>query len=290
MAQITVNELDSLIRKNINEKGLRFDISNDQIEEIKQKIKNIAFKKEENKPVITNEEENISMNLPAEEIRPQTITQTTTINKDNMELSQKEGELKQKEEEISKREASIANKEAELQRKEDELKYKPVIPSVLDNMGAEKVFIFNTNEISVGAEALTNTSLRLMSNPDEKKSMHDIWAQEGKKKAEVYLVKFEKIGEIELNPFAGTSDFVEKRIEDGQIPSSVPADGLTPEDAQKSQEPTEGLKDAIAPVSSAILPAANDMGLLNAVNVEQILKDKLEDIMRNYFLQTYPKV
>ena len=48
-----------------------------------------------------------------------------------------------------------------------------------------------------------------MNDPDVKKSMNDLWIQEGKTKADVYVAKFEKMGEIEFNYSNGTSRFTE---------------------------------------------------------------------------------
>ena len=52
--------------------------------------------------------------------------------------------------------------------------------------------------------------MRLMDDPDVKKSMHDLWIQEGKTKAKVFVAKFEEMGEIDFNYADGTSKFTEK--------------------------------------------------------------------------------
>jgi hypothetical protein len=91
--------------------------------------------------------------------------------------------------------------------------YTPELPSFLNKIEPAKVIVFDMNELSHGGENLTNAPLRTFENPDVKKSMNDFWVNEGKKKAEVYMAKFEKIGEIEFNYVNGTSQFVEKRFD-----------------------------------------------------------------------------
>ena len=91
--------------------------------------------------------------------------------------------------------------------------YTPELPSFLNKIEPAKVIVFDMNELSHGGESLTNAPLRTFENPDVKKSMNDFWVGEGKKKAEVYMAKFEKIGEIEFNYVNGTSQFIEKRFE-----------------------------------------------------------------------------
>ena len=43
--------------------------------------------------------------------------------------------------------------------------------------------------------------------------MHDLWMDKGQMKAEVYIAKLEKIGELEFNYANGTTQFVEKRFD-----------------------------------------------------------------------------
>lgn len=291
MAQLKVSELDNLIKRKIQEKGLLNDISEEQFNEIKEKIKNAARVRAD-ETMAFNEEEaagNVVLDIPKQEVTPQAITQTTTVDNTQIELAKKEGELKTKEEEISNEQANLANRESELQRKEDELKYKPIIPAVLQNLGSEKMFVFDTNELSLGGEALSSAKLRLMSNPDIRKSINDIWACEGRKDAEVYVVKFEKIGDIVFNPFEGTSTFEEKRFESAENLANVPQDGMTPSDAIKSQEPTENMIDAVTPISNAVLPPSTDMGL-KTVDIEKIVKDRVDSILRNHYNDTFPKL
>ena len=295
--KINSSEIDSLIEKKIREKGLVGDITLEKLSEIKEKIISQLKKPElvipvnEQVPPAVTPEVPETAPTPVQTLpgTPEAITQTVSVSKDAVELAKKEGELEQKEKEISNREATVANKESELQRKQDELSYKPQIPAVLESVGNEQFFIFNENELSLGAEALSSANFRLMSNPDLKKSMIEIWATDGKKNADVFLVKFEKIGEVSFDPFQGTSKFEKKPFEAGQTPSDVPIEGLTPEDAMASQEATEPMQDSIEPVSNVTLAPSADMGL-NSIDMENLLKSRLDDIIKDYFLQKYPKM
>lgn len=291
--KINSSEIDSLIEKKIRERGLVGDITLDKLAEIKEKIKSQLKKSEQpesiNEQVPTTVPE-ISSIQPTQTVptAPEAISQTISISKDAVELAKKEGELEQKEKEISDREANVANKESELQRKQDELSYKPQIPAILDNVGNEQIFVFNTNELSLGAEALSSTNFRLMSNPDLKKSMIELWATEGKKNADVFLVKFEKLGDISFDPFQGTANFEHKPFEDGQNPS-IPMEGLTPEDAKNSQEVIEPMQDSIEPISNVTLSPSNDMGL-NSIDLDNMIKNRIDNLIMSHFLEKYPKM
>lgn len=91
--------------------------------------------------------------------------------------------------------------------------YTPELPEFMNSIEPGKVIIFSQNELSEGGENLSNKPLRTFSNPDEKKSMHDLWMENGKRKAEVYMVKLEKIGDLEFNYANGTTQFIEKRFD-----------------------------------------------------------------------------
>lgn len=91
--------------------------------------------------------------------------------------------------------------------------YKPTMPAFLEKIDPAKIVIFSQNELSESGENLSNKPLRTFENPDQKKSMHEFWMENGQKKAEVYMAKLEKIGELEFDYANGTTKFVEKRFE-----------------------------------------------------------------------------
>jgi hypothetical protein len=83
----------------------------------------------------------------------------------------------------------------------------------MDKIEPGKIIVFDMNELSQGGENLSHTPFRTFENPDVKKSINDMWTEEGKRKVDVYIAKFEKIGNIEFNYANGTSQFIEKRFD-----------------------------------------------------------------------------
>lgn len=94
------------------------------------------------------------------------------------------------------------------------LEYTPELPDFSKKLEPSQVFVFDMNELSEGGENMANKPFRTISNPDERKSMHDFWIKEGKTKADVYICKFERIGEIDFNYSNGTAQFVDNKFTD----------------------------------------------------------------------------
>lgn len=286
--KITSKDLEKLIRLNIRNKGLSTDISEEKIAEIKEKIKQEINKdKPKSNPVtLQNEAPNqnqvvdISTNPPS--ALPSPVQKSTEENVQAVNLAQKEGEISAKEQEIAKKEGELNAREQQLKQKEQEASYKPQLPSVLENIGAEKMFVFSRNEISLGAEALTNTVFRLCANPDEKKSVHDVWIAEGKTQYEIYLVHFEKIGNMTFDPFQGTTNFDDIKTENVQNQNIPQEDKNQEQKALDSQRVADPLFDSIEPVKDVTLEPSTSMGL-DTVNVENVINKKIEEIIGNYF-------
>ena len=280
MAKITTSELEEMIRKKMQESGLSDkEITEELLENLSDKIKEAVNKdvKEKEEDIVLDVSPKTPTATPGE--APSPITQDVVEDPKSEELAKKEGELEEKEKEIQRRAATIDQKEIELgqreqqlRQKENEVAYKPELPKIFDKIGPEKIFIFDTDEISAGGEALSQTPFRLVSDPDVKRSMHDLWLEKGKKDADIFLVKFEKLGSINFDPFAGTSKYEEKKFE-----------------IDKPEKPTGQVEempqppiDAIEPVKDVTQPLSNDMGL-DAIDMEQMIKDKVEEILKNYF-------
>jgi len=100
---------------------------------------------------------------------------------------------------------------------EKDSNYIPSLPSFLDKIEPEKFIVFDRNELSVGGENLSNRSFRLVSNPDNKKSIHNSWTEDGKKRAEVYIAKLIKIGEINFDYTNGISQYIENIQEEPNV-------------------------------------------------------------------------
>ena len=78
-----------------------------------------------------------------------------------------------------------------------------------------------------------------MNEPDVKKSMNDLWIQEGKTKADIYIAKFEKMGEIEFNYSDGTSRFTKVSSLDYVESSKFKENPYSAESLPQIDEPTK---------------------------------------------------
>lgn len=304
--QISLSELDTIIRKNIKERGLNDEISEDKIQEIKKKIRQrlgvasygIPFPHpyimnmdgnddgsggladggggdggggamEEQAPPM--EDETLNVNASAEPA----VSHSTVVDPESIEVAKKEGALEAREQELQQREAM-------LNQKEKELAYNPQLPDSITKADPAKLFIYDKTELSLGAESLTRMPYHMIDAPDEKKSMQDIWLQEGKVRAEVFQVEFKKIGDMVFDPFQGICRFVEMTQ---PLPNDLPAEEFdSVQQAINSQMPTEPMIDAVEPVMDVTLPASTDMGLQGA-DVQKSIEGVVEKILRNYFTE-----
>lgn len=306
MKTISLGEIEALIRNKIKSKGLDTSISEDKIQEIKHKIKHRMglpstgvfymapkINNDDNDDNDTNgdglidvsnvglgdtdggmEEQTVTM--PVDNQSDDAVTQTTTVDTD---IAHKEGELSQKEQEIAKREQELNLRQMELDRKEQELKYKPQLPEFILKSQPAQLFIYDRNELSMGAESLSNMKYSVVGSPDTKKSMHELWIEEGKIKAEIFKVELQQIGVMEFDPTVGTCRFVE-------MTSPMPGDLPTEEkegvqQAIDSQMPIEPMIDSVAPVIDVTLPASPDMGL-NTPDVQKSMMDVVERALMDY--------
>lgn len=304
--QISLSEIDSLIRNNINEKGFSSHISEEQIEEIKKKIKtrlsmpsagifymNPDFNNsggdlggdmggglEEVNTV--NPEEDFDNNNTIINVKRDNdpVSHETKIDDTAMDVSKKEGELESKEQFLNQQEEELESKEQEIENKAEELKYKPVLPSSLLQAEPGKLFIYDMTQLSLGGESLSNQPYNTMDNPETKLSMHDLWIREGKIRSQLYKVEFKPIGEMIFDPFNGTSKFVEMQQ---PLESDLPQeerDGV--QQAIDSQIPSEPMIDSVSPVTDVILPMSTDMGL-DGTDVQKAIENTVEKILRQYF-------
>jgi hypothetical protein len=157
--------------------------------------------------------------------------------------------------------------------------YTPELPSFMDKIGPAKIVVFSQNELSEGGENLSNKPLRTFENPDVKKSMHDFWVEEGKKTAEVYIAKFEKIGEINFDFSNGTSVFTEKRFEpDFQAQAKYKENPYAAESKPVIITPA-------GPVDASNLQAQ----IATSVDLEKVVTDLVINILRNQLLTNSEK-
>jgi hypothetical protein len=140
------------------------------------------------------------------------------------------------------------------------------IPDFLKNVEPGKIIVFGYNELSEGGENLTNKPFRTLENPENRKSIGQMWSEEGKTKAEVYLAKFEKVGNLEYDYQNGTTKFVE----DMEQPL-IDANGTYKPNPYKV-EPNPVVEKNI-----------NDYVRQN-VDIDKKVNDVITNIVKNYFL------
>jgi hypothetical protein len=153
--------------------------------------------------------------------------------------------------------------------------YTPELPSFMDKIEPAKVIIFSQNELSEGGENLTNKPLRTFEDPDVKKSMNDFWLDKGQKKADVYMAKLEKIGELEFNYANGTTVFTEKRFEPDF-------------EAQAKYKENPYMADNAGPATPGALDINGQPNVMaqidSSVDIQQVVTDIVMNILRNQML------
>lgn len=301
--QISLSEIDTLIRKNIKERGLSQDISDSTIEEIKKKIRthfggsvrypfmgqyiiNTDGNDDGSETSVGDavidggggmdegildpkEDQTIDVNAAPESA----VSHSTVVDQNSIEVARKEGELQAKEQEL-------ARKEAELNAKEEAIKYQPQLPEAITKSDPAQIFVYDMNELNMGAESMTQNPYHLRNNPDQKKTMQQIWLEEGKVRAEVFGVEFKKIGELVFDPFQGVCKFAHMPQ---PLPDDLPKEEVDSVQAAKdSQLPLEPMVDAIEPVMDVTMSPSTDMGLQGA-DVQKSMEEVIQKILRSYF-------
>jgi len=145
--------------------------------------------------------------------------------------------------------------------------YTPELPEMLKKASPGELFVFDYNEVGESGENLSMKPMRLMDDPDVKKSMNDLWVQEGKTKAVVYVAKFEKMGEINFNYTDGTSQFTEA--------SSLPDHAGGPEYKENPYMP-----DAMPQIDE---PTKNELEtyIKSSIDLEKVVSDIVMGMVRD---------
>lgn len=191
--KINIKELEVMVANLIKEMGLNEMFTEEMNNNLKEKIKNKINSKKEK--VMQEEEGTDEPGSPL--TNPITVPmQATTVPAAELP-SQNQTPIT----------TAVGNSDT------DENNYKPQLPSSIEKVEPEKVFIFDYNELSLGGENLSHKTFRLLDDPDKRKTMQEIWMEDAKIRAEVYVAKFEKIGDIIFDPFNGTSKLEEKRFD-----------------------------------------------------------------------------
>jgi hypothetical protein len=152
--------------------------------------------------------------------------------------------------------------------------YEPELPSFMNKIEPAKIIVFDMNELSEGGENLSHKPLRTFENPDVKKSMNEFWIEDGKRKAEVYMVKLEKIGDLEFNYSNGTTRFDEKRFDpDFAIQAKYRENPYAADDAIKSVESQSNVMNQIS----------------TAVDLENVVKNIVMDLIKKGITTDLPQ-
>jgi hypothetical protein len=194
--QIKIEELKTLIANGIREQNLHEVLPDDAVEKIKEKILAMRDKEAaESIPEVVSELNYATDNdikFPDERELTPSPEQQVNISGETTSVDVAPGAVPAE------------------QMSEPTLGYTPELPQMLQKAAPGELFVFQYNDVGESGENLSNKPMRLMDDPDVKKSMNDLWIQEGKTKAKVYVAKFEEMGEIEFNYADGTSKFTEK--------------------------------------------------------------------------------
>lgn len=229
MNKITNEEISALVASQIKEMELNGIFSEDTLVQIQEKVSKRVGPEDKVLEEEASKEESEELNMSNKDLPENSIS----IDKDNPKVT----------------------------------KYEVELPDFIKKIDPAKFVIFDMNEVSLGGEQLSNKPFRLFSNPDEKKSIHETWKEEGKKTGEIYIAKFEKVGDVEFDYRNGTSHFTEKRFETSEEPGKVYQDNPYAEEATPQEVDNKPIETAIE----------------NAVDVEGQVKSYIEDVLRKHF-------
>lgn len=306
--QISMSEIENLIKEKVRKYGIGNKIDDSKISEIKEKIKNIlqSEKKKtiseqgESAPEAEKETETAPATEPQKDVvdaSPKTpenpnISVKTTENKERVEFERQKAELELKEKILQQKEIEISQKQRELEIKEKELSYKPEMPEVLKNVPPASIIIFSENELSASEENLSERKFRLADDPDRKVSLHDLWLEAGITTTYVSIVDLREIGKLVFDPYHGTARFdnaPEVPVEEKGMSDHF---AMNQKDAFESQIPEAPMLDAVQPIKDVTMPIVNpgiesakpqveDFGINFQSMIEKIIKDEL--IKKNTF-------
>lgn len=245
--KLTQNEINALIAKEIREKGLNEVIKLETIRErVYKKIKEMNQGKEK-----INELEN-----------PAPVGSGVAFPRDNEEQSMQAPQIVQS---VDKGVGMTPGSQP------TEVPFAPrvatqEIPDFLKNVEPGKIIVFSYNELSEGGENLTNKPFRTLANPEEKKSMNQMWSEEGKTRAEVYLTKFEKVGDLEYDYKNGITQFIENTEQ-----PLIDANGVYKENPYKVEP-------------NPVIEKTVDDYVRQNVDIDKKVNDVITNIVKNYFL------
>lgn len=276
MAKINTEELKTIIASEIKEIGLNDVLDHTAIEKIKNRVMGVYNHEQAQKNIpavipettipagLGNVEQGLFPNTPGPASENTSMQDALSVGTDmgGYDSTQQPGQNVDS--------SSTGNIPA----------YTPELPSFLDKVEPAKVIIFSQNELSEGAENLTNKPLRTFENPDVKKSMNEFWLDKGQRKAEVFMAKLEKIGELEFDYANGTTRFIEKRF--------------NPDfEAQAKYKENPYMADNSGPAAPGNLDINGQSNIVNqiasSVDLEKVVKDIVMGILKDRFMTNTTK-
>lgn len=278
--KFSIDEIEEMIKEKLKQNGVLEMVGQEKISEIKGKIKDILDKgkkldEQENETKV----DTAAVETPTVQTKNPNITVTTEVDPEKTDIIKKETELENKERELINKEIELQDREKQLKNKEEELKYKPDLPEVLKGIKPGEIIIFDTNELSLGFENLSNRKFRLKSDPDDKKSPHDLWLLSAITKTDVYIVELKKIGELDFDPYQGTSEFIgNNKIEELPKLDDSFEENHRVDSAIKSQIPDNEMLDSVEPIKDVTQPILNPTDL-NQQHFENTFKDTIAKIV-----------
>lgn len=264
--RISIEEIEGMIKEKLKQNGVLEVISQEKISEIKNKIKDIL----DNGKKLDEQE---SEAKPVQTVNPN-VSLKTTEDPEKTEIIKKETELDIKEKELINKEIELQDKEKELEDKQQEMSYKPELPEVLRNIKPGEIIVFNTNELSLGFENLSNRKFRLKSDPDDKKSIKDLWLLSAITKTDVYKIELKKIGELDFNPYEGTTEFKNVTESNTDFSENEMESFKNVQSAVNSQFPDkeQEMLDSVEPIKNVTQPL---------MNVDDLEKEKFENSFKD---------
>lgn len=147
--------------------------------------------------------------------------------------------------------------------------YTPELPDVLKNMQPSKLVVMELNDIIENGENLANKPFRMMDDIDSENSMKSLWNAQGATKAEVYQMKFERIGDMVFDYANGTASFTQ-----------------TPSPSEFHDNPNDVYREnpyaqTVATDDGTEVPTSQDIEtyVKTSVDIEDIVKKTVLDIM-----------
>lgn len=146
--------------------------------------------------------------------------------------------------------------------------YTPELPDVLKNVEPAKLVVMELNDIIENGENLANKPFRMMDDINMEQSMKALWNSDGATKAEVYQIKYERIGDMVFDYANGTATYTS-----------------TPSPSEHNIDPNGEYKDnpyaGPSAVDGVVSPTAQDIEayVKTSVNIEDIVKKTVIDLM-----------